>query len=154
MFSVEWPMGKLQAPSSKLQKAPNPKHQNELLMTCKAANINQDRATRFPRGLWDLERGIFLELGNLELGASVSLPVVPLKLVRKMYLANAKSLASSHFDYSRWCEMSLPVGKQPKLAFLPEGQRGGTRFLETVRGRGARPRVTVAKVTFKTKPVS
>jgi len=43
---------------------------------------------------------------------------------------------------------------QPKLPFLPEGQRGGTKFLEVIRGRGERPRESVAKVTSETEPVS
>ena len=49
---------------------------------------------------------------------------------------------------------ALLVQLQPKPAFLPEGRCGGTKFPGEFRGWGARPRATVAKVTFKTKPVS
>jgi len=51
--------------------------------------------------------------------------------------------------------MSLTVFEQPKLALLPEVQRGGPKIPRSqILGRGAWPRVTVAKVTFKTEPVS
>ena len=55
------------------------------------------------------------------------------------------------------CAMHLIVFEQPKLALLPEGQRGGPKSLGSrVRGRGARLSrlVGMAKVTFKTEPVS
>ena len=75
--------------------------------------------------------------------------------------------AAAPLDNSPVYAMDKTVLEQPKLAFLPEGQRGETEFLgkasaDTLkrghrtqnRGRGARPRVTAAKVTFKTEPVS
>ena len=71
---------KLQVPSSK--KAPNPKHQNEHLKTCEAANSNQGGGTCFPRRLWALEFGIFLELGTWSLELCQS--DIPLKTWRKL----------------------------------------------------------------------
>jgi len=58
-------------------------------------------------------------------------------------------------DKQAICGISLNSSEQPKLAFLPEGQRGGPKFLEShIRGGGERPRVTVAKVTSRTEPDS
>jgi len=53
------------------------------------------------------------------------------------------------------CGINDNSSEQPKLAFLPEGQRGGPKFLEShIRGRGERSRVTAAKVTSRTEPDS
>jgi hypothetical protein len=75
--------------------------------------------------------------------------------------------AGGRIDRGQGCAMNLSVLEQPKLVCLPASQRGETEFPGIAsrrhakawtpnadRGRGARPRVTVAKVTFKTEPVS
>ena len=46
------------------------------------------------------------------------------------------------------------VYESPKLSSLPGGQRGGTNFLELIRGRGAWPRVSAVTATSNIEPVS
>ena len=73
---------------------------------------------------------------------------------RKPYLAKAKPFAPYHFDYFYRYEIShLSVSSLSWPSFL-KVNAGEPNSSERFRGWGARPRVTVAKVTFKTKPVS
>ena len=50
--------------------------------------------------------------------------------------------------------INYPVCESPKLSSLPGGQRGGTKFLEIIRGRGAWPRVSAVTATSNIEPAS
>src|SRR2546428_3980070 len=63
----QWGREWLEAPSSKLQKNSKPQLQKQASQDGEAANTNKECAhggTRFPRRLWSLGFGVFLDLGT------------------------------------------------------------------------------------------